>query len=437
MRKITTIGFVGAAAAVLGTTAIAAAGSPFQTGPMGFTPLPETAASTATPDPDGPFAVPTGYTQHLVSGETADRCGGDGLNIYGDGLDDWEDMNTVNETGRQAGRYLYRTHEVRLNSVPDATYPAGGAVSVVDLETCEARVIAQREDWTALDGIVWTPWGTILFAEETTGGRLFELVLDKKDPMSGTIYERPAVGQMAHEGIEVGTDGSVYVIDEQRGQTSSDGGGGIYRFVPDTYGDLSSGSLYTLAVDDGDGDGKIGENVGQGSWVGPIDPTDVRAETEASYQRPEDLERIGDVLYVAITEGTRPNGGEAYDGRILAVNLDSLEVTDYVKPGVLAPVEIGVPGAAGFQTGFDNPDNLAHGPDGKLWIVEDNVPSDIWVAVGSDPMHADSIGLFATLTDVGAEGTGIYFGKDPKTLFVNVQHSIYDDGDGTWAITNR
>ncbi len=31
-------------------------------------------------------------------------------------------------------------------------------------------------------------------------------------------------------------------------------------------------------------------------------------------------------------------------------------------------------------------------------------------------------------------GYPIYFGKNPKTLFVNVQHSAATDGDGTWAI---
>jgi secreted PhoX family phosphatase len=44
--------------------------------------------------------------------------------------------------------------------------------------------------------------------------------------------------------------------------------------------------------------------------------------------------------------------------------------------------------------------------------------------------------LFASLRDPEAEGTGIYFGRDPHTLFVNVQHSAANR-DGTWAITNR
>jgi len=50
---------------------------------------------------------------------------------------------------------------------------------------------------------------------------------------------------------------------------------------------------------------------------------------------------------------------------------------------------------------------------------------------------ADAVHLFAAMVDSGAEGTGIYFGKDPYTLFVNVQHAAKEFADGTWAITNR
>ena len=44
--------------------------------------------------------------------------------------------------------------------------------------------------------------------------------------------------------------------------------------------------------------------------------------------------------------------------------------------------------------------------------------------------------LFASLKDKPAEGTGIYFGKDPQTLFVNVQHSGTGN-DKTMVITKR
>jgi len=396
------------------------------TGPFGFEPLASSADSAAW-NPAAPWKLPAGFTQSIVSGETQ-------LNIYDGGRDDWNDMSTVNETGRQAGRYLYRTHEVR-------DQPEGGAVSVVDLKTGMAAVLAQDSSWTALDGIRWTPWKTLVFAEETAGGRFFEVLLND-DLTSGTVVERPAVGRLAHEGIDIDSEGNLYVVDEHRGlsegcASGSPCGGGIYKFVPDRYGDLSSGNLYVLRVmDNADMEG-----VGQAEWVGPIDPLNARQSGSefggTSYQRPEDLEIIGRTLYAAITEGTRDEfGDQNYDGRVIAIDLNSLRVSDFVRPGVNVPVEIGRPGSTGFQTGFDNPDNLAESPDGKLVIIEDNVPSDIWFA-GKDrdaDGAADGVWLFGSLSDPGAEGSGIYFGKDPKTLLVNVQHSAADDGDATWAI---
>jgi secreted PhoX family phosphatase len=389
------------------------------TGPFGFTPIDGSAFATEW-TADSPWKIPAGFSQSVVSDETD-------LDIYDGGRDDWHDMNTVNETGKRAGRYMYRTHEVRGQA-------EGGAVSIVDLQTGETSVFAQDTSWDALDGIEWTPWGTVLFAEETTGGRMFEIVFEDNDPTTGTVFDRPAVGRLAHEGIVADEDGSVYVVDEFRGELAGFGGG-IYRFVPDTFGDLSSGALYALAVDGANG-------TGQGSWVGPIDPADARQSGTdfggRGYNRPEDLELIGGVLYAAITEGPR-NGGssQAFDGRVIAIDLETLQVTNFVLPGLNVPVEINRPGDNVFQTGFDNPDNLGQTPDGKLMIVEDNVPSDIWVA-GKDhdgDGAADAVWHFASLRDYGAEGTGIYFGKDPKTLFVNIQHSKETDGDGTWAIT--
>ncbi len=383
----------------------------------------DASADSASWNPAAPWKLPKGFRQYIVSDESD-------LNIYDNGRDDWHDMNTVNESGRKAGRFLYRTHEVRGE-------PEGGAVTVVDLKKGTTEILAQDPSWTALDGIRWTPWNTLVFAEETAGGRFFEFVFDKRSLTSGVAYERPAVGLLAHEGIDIDASGAIYVVDEHRGQSSGCGdikpcGGGVYKFVPTHYGDLSEGDLYVLKAHGEDG-------TGQAEWVGPIDAANARISgTEfggTSYQRPEDLEIIGNTLFVAITEGSRDEFGEQkYDGRVIAIDLDSMRVRDYVKPGVNVPVEIGRPGDAVFQTGFDNPDNLAETPDGKLVIVEDNVPSDIWIVTEEEDGVAEKVELFASLSDPKAEGTGIYFGKNPRIMFVNVQHSAADDGDATWAI---
>ncbi len=401
------------------TLSTAQADSSSLTGPFGFVPI-DGSANSADWNAAAPWKLPPGFSQKIVSGESD-------LNIYNNGRNDWNDMNTVNETGKQAGRYLYRTHEIHQTT-------EGGAVSVVDLKSGKSRVLVQHADWSAIDGIVWTPWGTLLVVEEKDNGRLFEIVLEDNNLMYGTAHERPAMGLMAREGIQVGNDGSVYTVDEFRGQKEGYGGG-IYRFVPDHYGDLSAGKLYVLKVS-GNSDG-----TGTGQWVGPIDPHAARQSGTTAggtgYNRPEDLQIIGNILYAAITEGEYEGNVELYDGRVLAINLATLSVSNFIKPGLNVPVEIGSPGAAHFQTGFDNPDNLAVTPDGKLMIIEDNLPSDIWVASPDNNRDgmADRVWLFGSLSDPKAEGSGIYFGKDPHTLFVNVQHSAAPDGDGTWAIS--
>lgn len=414
-------------------------------GPMGFDPI---AASAYGMQNDAdiatrPYVIPEGFTQSIVSDETD-------LNIYIE--NDWNDMNTVNETRKDAGRFLYRTHEVRPNSVTDPANSvridggSGGAVSVVDLKTGKAKEIVARADWEALDGIVWTPWHTILFAEEAgtaarpdpdhpaaTAGLLYELKLDRKDPTKAdSVTVRPLVGALAHEGIEVDAEGNVYVIDEDRR-------GSVYKFVPDTYGDLSSGQLYALKVENG-------AKTGAAEWVAlDMNQVQIRANVAAravgatEFCRPEDLERIADTLYVALTcEDVDNAANTSGPGAVLAVELGEQPSVKYVaSAGKNAPFENR---SAGI-TGFKSVDNLASGPDGKLWMVEDNDFSDIWVL---DPKSADANGdgypdgmyLFASLKDQPAEGTGIYFGKDPRTLFVNVQHSGTGN-DKTMAITKR
>lgn len=421
---------IGVLATSLMTTLAAAAG-PTVNGPMAFDPISGSAYGELTDAWTEPFLVPDGFTQSKVSDETD-------LDIYA-GESDLDDMNTVNETGVQAGRYLYRTHEV-----DDL-----GSVSVVDLWGVRPpKVLVQEGDPAFpeiasakdLDGIRWTPWGTILFAEEELEepvvddqdfGHLYEIVLDPRDPMTAIdVKDRPQVGRLRHEGIDVGSDGSVYVIDELNG-------GSIFRFVPDRRGDLSSGQLFALKLTDladadqlwGAYDAVDNPHTGPFEWVA-LDMDEVQVNGNAAadavsateYGRPEDIEIIGQTLYVANTT----------EDRVIAVDLNKKTVSTFVLAGLNVPEE----DADAEVTGFNGPDNVAEGADGRLWIVEDNVPSDIWATDG-DMDHdgaADAVHLFASLTDSGAEGTGIYFAKDPHTLFVNIQHADKPLADGTWVI---
>lgn len=397
-------------ALLLGSAGVAVAAS----GPMAFEPIDGSAYGQQSTDWTEPLVAPEGFAQELVADETV-------LDIYGGGTDDLTDMNVQNETGPRAGRYLIRTHEVGSN----------GSVSVVDLQTGEAHVVAQDPGFRRLDGIDWTPWGTVLFAEETKGGRLFEGHFDAKDPFAAMEWvERPEAGIIRHEGIGA-THDAVYVIDELDG-------GSIYKFEPAERGDLSEGQLYALKLTGlEDADQKwdpagYTDKVGDFEWVA-LDMEQVVVDADAAadavsateFGRPEDVEVIGNMLYVANTT----------EDRVVQIDLKKRVLSSFVHAGDNVPVEDKSAGVSGFN----GPDNLAKGPDGRLWIVEDNVPSDIWVASLDNDRDgsADQVELFASLKDPGAEISGIYFGKDPKTLFFNVQHPHKALADGTWAITRR
>jgi uncharacterized protein len=384
-------------------------------GPVQFTPLATSAVCTTGGNANAPFAIPAGFTQTNIASEP-DYLGN-------------PDMITENETGPEAGRYVFQTHELGLNT--------NTGVSVTDLLTGTTKMLVRRSDWGSLDGIAWTPWGTLLVAEERTGGKVWEL-----DPWTLELNARPALGLKSHEGMRVDAEGNVYGISETNP-------GFIFRFVPDARGDLSSGQLYALEVTN-----QTGDRVGDAEWI-PLDRSAVQVDANAAalaagatgYNRPEDVElatstgnnRGGpNVLYVALTGPSNP-----VDNRVIAIDLREPRggsdhatafVYDYVKWGVNAT-----------QGDFEMPDNLALDRAGNLYIAEDPATApntkrgdDIWVATpstGGPHQPAASVVRFASLTDCSAEPTGIYFDVRSNTLLVHAQHRGGDGLDKTVAIS--
>jgi hypothetical protein len=408
-----------------------------------FEPL--AASAACAPATDAPLELPAGYDQEVVAEE------GEG------GTTDLWDMHTQNEFGKDAGRYVYRTHETSPDPV-EGIPPS--AVSVTDLQTGQTQVLAQRADWERFDGIVWTPWGTILAAEEVitaavrdpavpeaTAGLVYEFFIDPTNPgqlktddprddvapFDDGVAVRPALGSKSHEGLRFDRRGNHYGISESNP-------GAIYRFVPDRKGDLSEGTLLALKTANG--------HDGEGTWVDVPDElarTDAQAAAAAlganGYNRPEDVETGqstgvdrnsgGNTLYVAIT-GT---------DEVLAIDLSRSRrpfAYDYV---FTADHPASGSGAANAPAGeFDSPDNLALDRKGNLAITEDpstnTVGADIWIAAPpSRGRHqpASTVARFASLMDCEAEPTGIYFalkGTERYTsrvigesLLVNRQHA--------------
>jgi secreted PhoX family phosphatase len=75
--------------------------------------------------------------------------------------------------------------------------------------------------------------------------------------------------------------------------------------------------------------------------------------------------------------------------------------------------------------GLDDPDNLALDNQGNLWVIEDNAPSDIFIAHvdRANERRATRVERFASLSDCAAESTGLYFDRNGKTAWVHVQHA--------------
>lgn len=387
-----------------------------------------------------PWELPPGWTIETIIEE-------DIAQIYFEDLPDMNQQNMrdiemphvlrelgVNDEVAERGRLLYQTHEL---------WEGGSSVSVIDLETRIATKIVEEEHFEALDGLLWTPWNTLIFAEEmdtqnlrdpnlpdVIGGLAYEM-----NPVTGEYWALPQLGAMAHEGFMVDKYMNIYVIDEDRV-------GSIYKFVPNeeprVRGKVPDGNLYVLRIIDDTA--APGDRTGTAEWV-LLNQTLVRIDAEKAaaevgatvYNRPEDMEIIGNKLYIALTDVRAPG---PVDNRIIAIDISDPNapfVTEFVVPGINVPVEIDDIGdKSDEQTGFKNPDNLAK-RWGELWIVEDNGPSDIWVAMPDrdGDGYSDRVFLFASMKDCEAEGTGILWGIGDyrNKLFVTQMHAgpTYDD----------
>ncbi|HEY7368136.1 MAG TPA: alkaline phosphatase PhoX [Nitrosopumilaceae archaeon] len=398
----------------------------------GFNALKKSAECIAeTAGSANPWHLPSGWNQKIITSEDISQA------VF-ENLPDMNQQNPVKidmpaplvtlgaPAGQvQVGQLVYATHEVG----------SGGSVSVQDLKTGIVGKLAERTDWNRLDGLRWTPWGTLLPAEEASNTAGPDKDPDVPTAVHGLFYEidpetgsgidnglagqnngaRPQLGSMPHEGIAIDKWNNIYVIDEFNG-------GAIYRFVPNAdpsiAGYIGTGTLYALRVDSGNADtltGNTAEWIALGAGTDPeIDARTAANEVGATnYNRPEDAEIIGNILYVATTG----------DRTVLAIQLkemvsDSFKVTKYIKGGE---------GAANDKPGktFESPDNLA--VNGKeLWIVEDNGPSDIWRSKPDNSgMIAKQVDLFASNEDCNSEGTGILWGIGPLKgkLLVNHQHA--------------
>jgi secreted PhoX family phosphatase len=401
-----------------------------------FAPLPSSVPAGSLPEAT-PFQLSSPHFQQrtINANDAGPQNGGVKLG------DNW-DMITLNETGPQAGRYLFSPYETGSAGVRRLDLHTGQAVNIVAPGT---------QAFVSGDASRWTPWGTYLTAEESWGsgstkGRLFEVTNPLADPASINFVQRNVVPRVSHEGLAFDKAKNMYFIDEFAN-------GGIYKYVsktPDngsTYFD--AGQTFMLKV----GPGGNFETTGGATWV-PITDADgnalpgiptvtinsvtsvdgraARAVVGATaFARPEDLEMqtLADgsqILYFAATTNDKAFSIKLVDGGNATVNLAVSQAT----LDMLTQAAVGSP--------FNSPDNLAIDADGNIYIVEDQGAgaADIWFLLDADRDGvAEGIGRWASMSTLGAEPTGLYFDPfNPNRAFVNVQHAN-SDTDRTIEIT--
>ena len=366
------------------------------------------------------------------------------------------DMNTVNETGPHKGRYLFTVFETGQSGVQRHNLSTGVTETIWHS--------LQPGGHVSFDACYWTPWGTLITAEESWEtapggsnspyGRLFELknpiqapgILEPLGPDSndGAVFvHQNVIPRTSHEGIQFDRAGNLYFIDELNG-------GNVYKYTSAASLDavkegsadyFAAGRTSVLRV----GDGNTPNATGAYTWVpftdgsgaglpGALTITDVRGVTSVDarnttnlpafkgtdYQRPEDMQirKVGGTEYLFMTTTTTHE--------VYVLNLGTNTISVFASRNT-RDLATGNP----VGTVLTNPDNLALDHEGNIYIVEDRsggVDDDIWFANDlnrdgdlTDP--GEGLGRWASNGTVGSEFTGLYFDPvDKRRAWVNIQH---------------
>jgi secreted PhoX family phosphatase len=420
-----------------------------------YTPLP----GSASPIPVGAAAEATPITlssPNFSQTTLADRATQNNVSP-GSNSGNW-DMIAANETGPDAGRYLFMPFETGSAGVQridlwDNNYLAR-AVTIVAPGT---------QNFVSGDASRWTPWGSYLTAEERWGtgssnGRLFEVTnATTAVANGGNLVQRNVVPRVSHEGLAFDSQKALYFVDELNG-------GSVYKYVSanasaatgDAY--FNKGQTFALKVGaGGQFEGNNGPAVtGAATWeaVTTTEGTanaatysamlnmgggnfslDGRAAADlvsaTGFNRPEDLEiqklpGHDELMYWATTDADIDGIASTGTSRVYNLNL----VTGMVQLFADASV---IDFATGSAVGgaLRNVDNLAIDADGNIYLVEDRnggVDDDIWITrdLNKDGDLLDvgeGIARWASNGTQGSEFSGLYFDKtDPNKAFVNIQH---------------
>lgn len=344
---------------------------------------------------------------------------------------------------------LVRNHEVKAGfgsfAPTSATFDplAAGGTTTLRFDTQSGRLIDTRASLSGTlnncaGGI--TPWGSWLSCEEIVSRAGDVELRGIHVPMQddhGFVFEVPAdglsdaeplpmLGQFQHEAAAFDRAGTIYLTEDTQPHA------GLYRFIPNTPGELRRGGRLQMLRVAGHADLRRNQRRGQrlpASWVEIAEPTrgidsqgDIFGVLEQGigeggsvFSRLEGCIADGDLIHFSSTDG-----GDAGCGQIWTLNTrDSQLWLTYESPN---------------REVLDFPDNLVSSPRGGLVICQDS-EGDAQHLYGLTP-HGQPFTFARNLTRLqgeqgfsgdfsDSEWCGACFSPDGRWLFANIQDPGY------------
>jgi len=297
--------------------------------------------------------------------------------------------------------YLFLNHEI------DDTSSKINNAKVTRITYKNSKCI-KNEYWLtnlkSLCSMFRTPWNTVLTNDEDDG-YVYEF-----DPYDKNIcLQHKKLGKMNHEKTIFAPCKKKYKYDFY---TTSDNknGGGIYKFTPDKYKNLSKGKLYGFSSLEG----KSGDKIIKGEWKFIDDPENA-TKTE------------GIVQFIKI-EGLTYNN---YDGHIyFCVTSDLNDGLGYIyKLNLETPVAELYLDCNKLNGKLGNPDNIASDKNGNLYICEGKKDKSIPDRLIFVQLKTKKIETLLQGRDNYGEMTGVEFNNDYSTLFVNWKNGKLNNND--------
>ncbi|WP_157248184.1 alkaline phosphatase PhoX [Nonomuraea typhae] len=245
-----------------------------------------------------------------------------------------------------------------------------------------------------------TPWNTWLSCEEVSRGFVYETF-----PFGGTAVQRPAMGRFKHEAAAADPVRQVVYL------TEDESNGRFYRFVPSTWGNLSSGTLQVMVAGSG--------TSGSFTWANVPDPDGSPTATRSQVSGSKSFNGGEGCHYAADTVWFTTKG----DNRVWQLNLANSTYELAYDDSLVSP---GSPPLTGV-------DNVTGSAGGDLYVAEDGGNMEICMITPND-----QISVFLRINgQSSSEITGPAFNPAGNRLYFSSQRGTSGSSSGgiTYCVT--